>query len=145
MQRFRLLRFYVVGLVALIDLAVWGVSLRRAATGAGTPQARESGTEAPSARNAGPSPVKVSIENFVFEPKDLVVTAGTTVTWVNADDVPHTVTSTASPPLFDSRTLRADGTFSFEFKAAGTYNYFCKAHPYMTGKVVVSDGSQRRR
>jgi plastocyanin len=129
--------FYVAGLVAVIGLTVWGVSLRRAATGAGTPQARESGTEAPSARNAGPSPVKVSIENFVFEPKDLVVTAGTTVTWVNADDVPHTVTSTASPPLFGSKTLGTDDKFSFAFKAAGTYDYFCKVHPHMTGKVVV--------
>jgi amicyanin len=137
MQRFRLLGHYVVGIVALIGLTVWGVSLRRAATDAGTPPARQGGTEAPSARNAGPSPVKVSIANSVFAPKELIVTAGTTVTWVNADDVPHTVTSTASPPLFDSRTLRADHTFSFEFKTAGTYDYFCKVHPDMTGKVVV--------
>jgi amicyanin len=118
-------------------LTVWGVSMRRAATDAGTPQARESGTEAPSARDAGPPPVKVSIEHFVFEPRELAVTAGTTVTWVNADDVPHAVNSTASPPLFNSKTLRAGDTFSFEFKAAGTYDYFCKLHPYMTGKVVV--------
>ena len=137
MQRFRRLGYYVAGLVALIGLTVWGVSLRRAATDAGTPQARQGGTEAPPARNAGPSPVKVSIANSVFEPKELIVTAGTTVTWVNADDVPHTVTSTASPPLFSSKTLDTDDKFSFEFKAAGTYDYFCKAHPYMTGKVVV--------
>ena len=84
MQRFRLLGYYVAGLVAIIGLTVWGVSMRRAATDAGTPQPRESGTEAPSGEKAGPSPVKVSIGNFVFEPKELVVTAGTTVTWVNA-------------------------------------------------------------
>ena len=137
MQRFRLLGFYVAGLVAVIGLTVWGVSMRRAAGGAGTPEARQSGTEALPAQNAGPSPVKVSIENFVFAPTELVVPPGTTVTWVNADDVPHTVTSTASPPLFDSRTLRAGDTFSFAFEAGGTYDYFCKAHPYMTGKVVV--------
>ena len=137
MRRFRLLGFYLVGLVALIGLAVWAVSMRRLAAGAGTPQAREIGTEAPPARGQARSPVNASIANFVFEPKELVVAAGTTVTWVNADDVPHTVTSTASPPLFDSRTMRAGDTFSFEFKAAGTYDYFCKAHPYMTGKVVV--------
>jgi len=47
------------------------------------------------------------------------------------------VTSAASPPLFGSKTLRADDTFSLEFKAAGTYSYFCKVHPFMTGKVVV--------
>jgi amicyanin len=137
MQRFRRLGLYVAGLVVLIGLTVGGVSLRRAATDAGTPPAEETGTAAPSDRNAGPSPLKVSIANFAFEPKELTVTAGTAVTWVNADDVPHTVTSTASPPRFDSRTLRADATFSFEFKAAGTFEYFCKAHPYMIGRVVV--------
>jgi plastocyanin len=138
MRRFRLLRFYVAGLVAVIGFAVLGVSLRRAVTGAGTPEVRESGTAASSADNAVPAAgVKVCIDNFVFEPKELVVTAGTTVMWVNADDAPHTVTSTASPPLFDSKTLRRNDTFSFEFKAAGTYDYFCKVHPCMTAKVVV--------
>jgi plastocyanin len=137
MHRFRLLRFYVAALVALIALTVWGVSLRRAATDAGTPQGQAPGTETQSAPSAGPSPVRVSIENFVFEPKDLVVPAGATVTWVNADDVPHAVTSTASPPLFDSRILREGDSFSFAFKAAGTYAYFCKVHPYMSGKIVV--------
>jgi plastocyanin len=85
-----------------------------------------------------------SVENSVFEPKLLVVTVGTTVRWVNGDDVPHTVTSTVAPPLFDSRTLRADGTFSFKFKAAGTYEYFCKVHPDMTRKVVVKQGGSER-
>jgi amicyanin len=137
MQRFRLLGFYVAGLVAVIGLTVWGVSMRRAATGARMPQVQGSGTVASSVPDAGPAAVKVSIDNFVFEPKELVVTAGTTVTWVNTDDVPHTATSTASPALFDSKALDTNDTFSFEFKAAGTYSYFCKVHPYMTGKVVV--------
>jgi amicyanin len=137
MQRFRLLGFYAAGLVAMIGLTVWGVSMRRATTDAGMLQARQSGTEAPSGQKAQRSPVTVSIANSVFEPKELIVTAGTTVTWVNADDVPHTVTSTVSPLLFASKTLRAADTFSFEFTAAGTYDYFCKVHPYMTGKVLV--------
>jgi plastocyanin len=127
----------MVGLVVVIGLTVWGVSIRRSATEARTPQARESGAGAPSAKKFEASPVKVSIENFVFEPQEVVVTAGTTVTWVNADDVPHTVTSTSSPPLFGSKTLDTDDKYSFEFKAAGTYEYFCKVHPKMTGKVVV--------
>jgi plastocyanin len=137
MRRFRYLGYYVAGLVILVGLAVWGVSTRRAATEAGTPAARERGTELPPARGAGPTPARVAITNFAFEPKELVITAGTTVTWVNADDVPHTATSTASPPLFNSKILDADGAFSFEFKAAGTYEYFCKLHPHMTGKVIV--------
>jgi plastocyanin len=61
----------------------------------------------------------------------------TTVTWVNADDVPHTATSKVSPPLFDSKTLHTNDKFSFEFKTPGTYDYFCKAHPSMTAKVIV--------
>jgi amicyanin len=137
MRRFHLLGFYVAGLVALIGLTVWAVSLRRLEADAGTPQAQEIGTKAPSARGRARSPVKVSIADFVFEPKELIVTVGTTVTWVNADDVPHTVTSTASPPLFGSQTLDTNDTFSFVFKKVGTYDYFCKLHPAMIGKVVV--------
>jgi amicyanin len=137
MRRFRLLGFYVAGLVALIGLTVWAVSMRRLAADAGTPQAREIGTEAPSALGQARSPVSASIANFVFEPKELIVTVGTTVTWVNTDDVPHTVTSTASPPLFSSQALDTNDTFSFVFQTAGTYDYFCKLHPTMIGKVVV--------
>jgi amicyanin len=137
MRRFRLVGFYVAGLVAVIGLAVGAVSMKRLAADAGTPQTQETGAEAPPARGPARSPVKVSIADFVFEPKELIVTAGTAVTWVNADNVPHTVTSTASPPLFGSPALDTNDTFSFVFKRAGTYEYFCKLHPAMTGKVVV--------
>jgi amicyanin len=137
MRRFLLLGFYEAGLVALIGLTVWAVSMRRLAADAGTPQAREIGTETLSAPGQARSPVNASIANFVFEPKELVVTVGTTVTWVNADDVPHTVTSSASPPVFGSQALETNDTFSFVFKTAGTYDYFCKLHPTMIGKVVV--------
>jgi plastocyanin len=137
MQRFRLLGLYVAGLVAVIGLSVWGVSMRRAMFEVGTQQVLESDTEEQPARNAMSSLVKVNIENFAYEPKVLVVMAGSTVSWVNSDDAPHTVTSTASPPLFHSNTLDSGDKFSLEFKAAGTYEYFCKLHPYMTGKVVV--------
>jgi plastocyanin len=130
LQRFRLLGFYLVGVVAVVGLAVWGVSLRRTAAVA-LPDAL------PGSPTATTAAAKVSIDNFVFDPKELVVTAGATVTWVNTDDVAHTVTSTAALPLFDSRTLRTDDKFSFEFKTPGTYDYFCKAHPDMTGKVIV--------
>jgi plastocyanin len=138
MQRFRLLGFYVVGVVAVVGLAVWGVSLRRNATDAGPPQASAAGTVAPAIATAGAASVaKVSIDNFDFDPKKLVVTAGTTVTWVNADDVSHTVTSNVSPPLFDSKNLHPNGQFPFTFETPGTYDYFCKPHPYMTGKIIV--------
>jgi plastocyanin len=135
MQRFRLLGFYLVGVVAVIGSAVWGVSLRRTAAVAPPPSHASALQGSPT--TATTAAAKVSIDNFVFDPEELVVAAGATVTWDNTDDVAHTVTSTAAPPLFDSKTLRTDDKFSFEFKTPGTYDYFCKAHPNMTGKVIV--------
>jgi amicyanin len=136
MQRFRLLGFYLVGVVAVVGLSVWGVSLRRTALGAPPPSDGGASQGSLTTVTTGAA-AKVSIKNFVFDPKELVITAGATVTWVNTDDVAHTVTSKAAPPFFASNTLHTDDKFSFEFKTPGTYDYFCKAHPYMTGKVIV--------
>ena len=136
MQRFRLLGFYLVGVVAVVGLAVWGVSLRRTAASASPPSDAGASQGSSTTVTTGAA-VKVSINNFLFDPRELVIPAGATVTWVNTDDVAHTVTSTAAPQLFDSKTLRTDDKFSFEFKTPGTYDYFCKAHPDMTGKVIV--------
>jgi amicyanin len=136
MQRFRLLGFYLGGVVVVVLIAVWGVSLRRTAAGALPPSDAGASQESLPTVATGAA-AKVSIDNFAFDPKELVVTAGATVTWVNTDDVAHTVTSKAAPPLFDSKPLRTDAKFSFEFKTPGTYDYFCKPHPYMTGKVIV--------
>ena len=136
MQRFRFLGFYLVGVVAVVGLAVWGVSLRRTAAGA-PPSGAGASQGSPTTATTGAAAAKVTIANFVFAPNELVITAGATVTWVNTDDIAHTVTSQAAPPLFDSRTLHTDDKFSFEFKTPGIYDYFCKPHPYMTGKVIV--------
>jgi plastocyanin len=81
-------------------------------------------------------PATVTIGNFTFGPADLVVRPGTTVTWVNGDDVPHTVVA-ADAKLFRSKVLDTDGRFSFTFSQPGTYAYFCSIHPHMTGKIVV--------
>ena len=81
---------------------------------------------------AGP---EVKIDNFSFGPSALTVAVGTTVTWTNRDDIPHTVVSTDK--LFKSKTLDTDEKFSFTFDKAGTYPYFCSIHPKMTGTVVV--------
>jgi plastocyanin len=82
-------------------------------------------------------PNQVAIDNFTFRPRRLEVKAGTRVTWVNRDDVPHTATSTARPRAFDSRTLDTDERFEHVFTTPGTYDYFCAVHPHMTGQVVV--------
>jgi len=78
---------------------------------------------------------EVKIDNFAFAPQRIVVQAGTTVTWTNADDAPHTVVSTTK--LFKSSALDTTDKFSFTFATPGTYEYFCSLHPHMTGTVVV--------
>ncbi len=78
---------------------------------------------------------QVTIDNFSFVPQVLTVKAGTSVTWTNKDDVPHTVVSTVKK--FASRVLDTDERFSFTFRDPGTYEYYCSVHPHMTGKIVV--------
>jgi len=92
------------------------------------------------ARAVGASPqqaatAEVKIDNFSFGPATLTVAPGTTVTWVNHDDIPHTVVSTDS--VFKSKVLDTDEKFSFTFTKTGTYPYFCSIHPKMTATVVV--------
>jgi plastocyanin len=77
----------------------------------------------------------VKIDNFVFGPQTLTVPVGTTVTWTNSDDIPHTTVSTDE--VFKSKVMDRDENFSFKFTKAGTYSYYCSVHPKMTGKVVV--------
>ena len=77
---------------------------------------------------------KVTIDNFTFTPAQLTIKVGTTVTWKNRDDIPHTIVSAGK---FRSKTLDTDDSFSFTFTAAGDYKYFCSLHPHMTGMVKV--------
>jgi len=77
----------------------------------------------------------VKIDNFTFSPADLTVAQGTTVTWVNGDDIPHTVVATSG--AFRSRALDTEDMFSFTFARAGEFDYFCSLHPHMTGRILV--------
>jgi plastocyanin len=77
----------------------------------------------------------VKIDNFSFGPATLTAAVGTTVTWVNHDDIPHNVVSTDG--LFKSKVMDTDEKFSFTFTKAGIFPYFCGIHPKMTGRVVV--------
>jgi amicyanin len=79
--------------------------------------------------------IEVKIDNFSFNPKQVTVKAGDTVTWVNHDDIPHTVTSKTL--VFRSKALDSDDKFSFTFTALGSFDYFCSLHPMMTGTIVV--------
>jgi plastocyanin len=78
---------------------------------------------------------QVQIDNFTFAPQRVTVKAGTTVTWINDDDIPHTIAS--STKLFKSKALDTKDQFSFTFSTPGVYEYFCSLHPHMTGAIVV--------
>lgn len=78
----------------------------------------------------------ITIDNFTFNPKQLTVKAGTTVTWTNHDDIPHGIAS-SSKTFTRSKALTTDDSFSFAFTKPGTYQYFCYLHPNMVGTVVV--------
>jgi plastocyanin len=81
----------------------------------------------------------VSIKNFAFDPPNATVAPGTSVTWVNDDQVPHT--ATANDGAFDSGTLQPGQSYSFAFDKPGTYTYHCNIHPDMTATVSVSGAS----
>ena len=86
---------------------------------------------------AAPAPANaaVTIDNFSFGPKELTVPVGTTVKWVNHDDIPHTVAN--KDKLFRSSALDTDDSYSYTFASAGTFDYFCGLHPFMVGKIIV--------
>ena len=77
----------------------------------------------------------ITIDNFTFSPKELTVAVGTTVKWVNHDDIPHTVVEKKT--TFRSKALDTDDSYSYTFTRVGTFDYFCGLHPHMVGQVVV--------
>lgn len=77
----------------------------------------------------------VKIENFSFDPPALTIKAGTTVTWRNEDDIPHTVVTTNR--VFKSKVMDTDDNASFTFTTPGSYEYFCSLHPHMRGTIFV--------
>lgn len=80
--------------------------------------------------------MSVDIADFAFGPATLEIPAGTTVTWTNRDDAPHT--ATADDGSFGSGRLDDGGSFSFTFDIPGTYPYHCDFHPQMMGTIVVT-------
>ncbi len=89
-----------------------------------------------SGRIAAAAEAQVIIDNFTFSPTPLSVKAGTTVTWLNHDDIPHSI---VCPELkVHSHPMDTDDSFAYKFEQAGTYDYMCGLHPHMHGQVVVS-------
>jgi len=85
---------------------------------------------------AAPAPIIIKIDNFTFNPTTLVIPVGTTVTWVNNDDVPHT-TVAEDHKTFRSKPLDTDDKYAFTFATPGEFPYFCSIHPRMTAKIIV--------
>jgi plastocyanin len=85
-----------------------------------------------------PKEWSVAIEDFYFEPANIAVNPGDTITWTNEGAHPHTVTS--DDGQFDSETLMPGESFSVTFEGAGTFPYHCEIHPSMTGSVTVGGG-----
>ena len=85
--------------------------------------------------NIKSSTIEVQVDNFSFGVGTLNVPTNSTLTWVNKDDVPHTVTSTDG--LFKSKALDTDDKYAYTFTKPGTYSYYCTIHPKMVGKIVV--------
>jgi plastocyanin len=77
----------------------------------------------------------VTIDNFTFSPKELTVAVGTTIKFVNHDDIPHTVVE--KNLSFRSKALDTDDTYSYTFASTGSFDYFCGLHPHMVGKIIV--------
>ena len=77
----------------------------------------------------------ITIDNFTFSPKEMTIPVGTTVKWVNHDDIPHTIVE--KNVTFRSKALDTDDSYSYTFASAGEFNYFCGLHPHMVGKVIV--------
>jgi plastocyanin len=78
---------------------------------------------------------RITVKNFTFSPVPLAVEAGSTVTWTNLDDEPHTAVSDTG--LFRSGAMDTNESFSFKFEKPGTYHFTCSIHPRMTGTIIV--------
>lgn len=98
--------------------------------------AEASPSASPAATPEATGTAEVTIVDFAFDPAELTVAAGTTVTWANADSVPHT--ATAEDGSFDTSTIDGGASASHTFATPGTYPYICAFHPNMTGTITVT-------
>jgi plastocyanin len=85
---------------------------------------------------AADAPAKntVVLEGTGYQPASLTVKRGTTVSFVNKDPFPHTVTA---PGKFDSKEIAAGKTWKYKATKAGHFDYICTLHPNMKGTLVV--------
>jgi plastocyanin len=133
------------GLAVIAGVSVPGAGAAAGGAGvrtdSGTMQMQMPAAQAATAANARPavelhrSIVHVTIFNFAFKPKRLVVSPGTRVVWTNKDSEPHTVTS--DRPAFQSEAINTGGQYMLVARRIGTFTYHCQIHPFMHGALVV--------
>jgi plastocyanin len=127
MKQFANFRWSVAVLIAIASVVILAGTVSQAQ--------RENSPVKPVGAAGTDSPAQIVIDNFVYSPVPLAVKVGTTVTWVNHDDIPHTVDSTDKK--FKSAALDTDEKFEFRFTEPGEYPFYCRIHPKMTGKIIV--------
>ena len=86
-------------------------------------------------RRTAAAPTVIVIKDYEFSPSALTIAPGTTVTWVNEDESPHTVADNGK--AFRSAALDTSDRFSYTFAQPGEFTYYCTMHPMMVGKIVV--------
>lgn len=79
--------------------------------------------------------VTVDMRGFEYFPRDLTIDAGSTVTWTNSDNVPHTATE--NDKAWDTGIIGKDDEASLTFDTPGTFEYYCTIHPSMKAKLTV--------
>jgi plastocyanin len=131
----------IVALAALIALVVVIVGMQNDApstdTSDGSPDSTNQSPDADTDSEDMAQGNAVTIEDFAFTPETITVKKGTTVTWTNNDSMEHTVTGNDGGP--DSELFGQGEEYSYTFDEVGTFTYFCKPHPNMTGTVIVEE------
>lgn len=115
-------------------LMILSITLINAAPSSASADGGATGSAVPPETSSVSAP-EVKIDNFAFTPGVITVKAGTQVTWINHDDIPHTVDSTQGK--FKSAAMDTDDKFQFRFDEPGEFLFFCRMHPKMTGKIIV--------
>jgi len=123
----------IITVIIVIGLGIAFFALQTPNVSAPTEQASNTNTETPQTSSTD---ITINIKNFAFSPSTIIIKAGTKVTWINTDSVPHTITSD-SGSLLNSQQLTSGQSFSFTFNDPGSVNYHCAIHPTMKGSVVV--------
>src|SRR5277367_915472 len=91
-------------------------------------------TSTPS-RSASPDLHEILISSFMFQPMELTIKAGASVTWTNLDEEAHSVVSDAG--VFRSGALDTNEHFVYQFATPGVYHFTCSLHPRMVGTIIV--------